>query len=322
VSGHHAHEPPLAHRGNIAHPDDVTHEAAGAHEEHGGHTAEVFRRRFLVTLALAIPILVFSETIQDWFRFDMPEFPGDAAIAPLLGTVVFVHGGRVFLEGAWRELRQRQPGMMLLISLAITVAFVASVASLLGLVEIELWWELATLIVVMLLGHWQEMKALGQARGAVSALAELLPDGAERLRGGEVERVTLADLEPGDVVLVRPGARVPADGEIVAGEAEVDESMITGESKPVAKSEGDEVTAGTVATDSAIRVRVSAVGEETALAGIQRLVAEAQASRSRTQAIADRAAAVLFYVAVGAAILTVAVWAVLGDGDAAPSACS
>jgi Cu2+-exporting ATPase len=317
VSGHHAHQPPLAHSGNVAHPGDVTHEAAGAHDKHEGHTVELFRRRFWVSLALTIPILVFSETIRDWFRFDIPEFPGDGAIAPVLGTVVFVYGGRVFLEGAWHELRQRQPGMMLLISLAITVAFVASVASLVGLVEIELWWELATLIVVMLLGHWQEMKALGQARGAVSALAELLPDAAERVRGGEVERVTLAELEPGDVVLVRPGARVPADGEIVAGEAEVDESMITGESKPVAKSEGDEVTAGTVATDSAIRVRVGAVGEETALAGIQRLVAEAQQTRSRTQAIADRAAAVLFYVAVGAAIVTFAVWVVLGDGDTA-----
>jgi Cu2+-exporting ATPase len=316
VSGHHAHQPPLAHR-DAAHAGDVTHEAAGAHEEHGEHTAELFRRRFFVTLALTIPILVFSETIQGWFRFDIPEFPGDEAIAPVLGTVMFVYGGRVFLEGAWHELRQRRPGMMLLISLAITVAFVASVASLVGLVEIELWWELATLIVVMLLGHWQEMKALGQARGAVSALAELLPDEAERVRDGEVEKVTLAELEPGEVVLVRPGARVPADGEIVAGEAEVDESMITGESKPVAKSEGDGVTAGTVATDSAIRVRVSAVGEETALAGIQRLVAEAQQSRSRTQAIADRAAAVLFYIAVGAAIVTFAVWVLLGDGDAA-----
>jgi Cu2+-exporting ATPase len=169
----------------------------------------------------------------------------------------------------------------------------------------------------MLLGHWQEMKALGQARGALSALAELLPDEAERLRDGETERVPLDQLTAGDVVLVRPGARIPADGEIVAGEAELDESMITGESKPVAKGEGDAVTAGTVATDSAIRVRVSAVGEETALAGIQRLVAEAQASRSRTQAIADRAAALLFYIAVGAAIATFLVWVLLGDGDAA-----
>jgi P-type Cu2+ transporter len=277
----------------------------------------VYRRRFWITLILAVPVVVYSEMIQDWFGFTAPQFPGDGLVAPVLGTVIFFYGGSVFLTGAWSELRRHAPGMMLLVSLAISVAFIASAASALGLFDLEFWWELSALVVVMLLGHWQEMKALGQARGALSALAELLPDEAERLRDGETERVALEELAAGDVVLVRPGARIPADGEIVAGEAELDESMITGESKPVAKGEGDEVTAGTVATDSAIRVRVSAVGEETALAGIQRLVAEAQASRSRTQAIADRAAALLFYVAVGAAIATFLVWVLLGDGDAA-----
>jgi P-type Cu2+ transporter len=295
------------------------HEKPGhGHAEmaHAGH-ADVYRRRFWINLILAVPVVIYSEMVQDWFGFTAPRFPGDGWVAPVLGTVIFLYGGSVFLTGAWAEIRRRAPGMMTLVSLAISVAFLASVASTLGLFDLEFWWELSALVVIMLLGHWQEMKALGQARGAVSALAELLPDEAERVHDGEVERVTLAELEPGDVVLVRPGARVPADGEIVAGEAELDESMITGESKPVAKSEGDTVTAGTVATDSAIRVRVSAVGEETALAGIQRLVAEAQASRSRTQAIADRAAALLFYVAVAAAIVTSVFWVLLGDGDAA-----
>jgi len=281
---------------------------------HAGH-ADVYRRRFWITLILAVPVVVYSEMVQDWFGYTAPEFPGDGLVAPVLGTVIYVYGGSVFLTGAWSEIRRRAPGMMLLVSLAITVAFAASAATSLGLFDLEFWWELSALVVIMLLGHWQEMKALGQASGAVSALAELLPDEAERVRDGESERIPLTELRVGDVVLVRPGARVPADGEILAGRAELDESMITGESRPVAKGEGDDVTAGTVATDSAIRVRGTAVGEETALAGIERLVAEAQASRSRTQALADRAAALLFYVAVGAATIAFVVWALLDDVD-------
>ena len=293
--------------------------AHGHGHGHGGHAdhAEIYRRRFWVTLILAVPVVVYSEMIQDWFGFTAPQFAGDGLVAPVLGTVIFVYGGWVFLAGAVDELRRRAPGMMLLVSLAITVAFVASALSVLDVLDLEFWWELSALIVVMLFGHWQEMKALGQARGALTALAELLPDEAERIRDGETETVAVDVLAPGDVVLVRPGGRVPADGEIVAGRAELEESMITGESKPVPRAEGDSVTAGTVATDSAIRLRVTAVGEETALAGIQRLVAEAQESRSRTQAIADRAAALLFYVAVGAAIVTFVVWMLLGDGDEA-----
>jgi Cu2+-exporting ATPase len=295
------------------------HGGHGHEHGHGGHAghADVYRRRFWITLILAVPVVVYSEMIQDWFGFTAPRFPGDGLVAPVLGTVIFVYGGWVFLAGALDELRGRAPGMMLLVSLAISVAFVASVLSELGVIDLEFWWELSALVVVMLFGHWQEMKALGQARGALTALAELLPDVAERVRDGETERVPLDALEIGDVVLVRPGGRVPADGEIVAGRAELDESMITGESKPVARAEGDSVTAGTVATDSAVRVRVTAVGESTALAGIQRLVAEAQESHSRTQAIADRAAALLFYVAVGAAVVTFVVWMLLGDGEEA-----
>jgi P-type Cu2+ transporter len=296
--------------------DHAAHGQGHEHAAHAGH-ADVFRRRFWINLILAVPVVVYSDTIQDWFGYTAPQFPGHDLVPPVLGTVIFVYGGWVFLTGAWSEIRLRAPGMMLLISLAISVAFLASAASSLGLFDLEFWWELSALVVIMLLGHWQEMKALGQARGAVSALAELLPDDAERVRNGQTERVPVVELETGALVLVRPGARVPADGQIVGGEAELDESMITGESRPVARGEGDDVTAGTIATDSAIRVRVSAVGEETALAGIQRLVAEAQASRSRTQAIADRAAALLFYIAVGAAIATFVIWALLGDGDAA-----
>jgi Cu2+-exporting ATPase len=278
----------------------------------------MFRDRFWLTLALTIPIVVSSPMIQDWFGYSLPDYPGDGLLQPVLGTVVFVYGGRVFLEGARHEIRARQPGMMLLIALAISVAYVASLASELGLVGVELWWELATLITIMLLGHWQEMKAIGQARGALAALAELLPDEAERVTGdGGLETVPITALAPGDVVLVRPGGRVPADGRVTQGRAELDESMVTGESRPVSREEGDRVVAGTVALGSALRVRVEAVGDDTALAGIQRLVEKAQTSRSRSQVLADRFAAGLFYVAVTAAAVTFLVWAGVGDVDAA-----
>ncbi|MBA2247489.1 MAG: copper-translocating P-type ATPase [Chloroflexia bacterium] len=251
--------------------------------------------------------------VQEWLRFTMPAFPGSDLIPPVLGTAIFVYGGWVFLTGGWSEIRARTPGMMLLISLAITVAFLASAATTFGFFDLEFWWELALLVVIMLLGHWLEMRALGQAQGALSALAALLPDEAERVTGDGVETVPLAALRTGDVVLVRPGARVPADGEIVDGEAEFDESMITGESRAVDKTVGDRLIAGTVASGSAVRVRVDAVGEATALAGIQRLVEQAQQSRSRAQALADRFAAALFYIAVGTGIITFIVWSLLGD---------
>jgi Cu2+-exporting ATPase len=192
------------------------HAAGGGHANHAAH-GDVDRRRFWITLILAIPVVVYSETMQDWFGYSAPGFPGDGWVAPVLGTVIYLYGGSVFLTGAWSEVRRRAPGMMLLVSLAITVAFLASAASTLGAFDLEFWWELSALVVIMLLGHWQEMKALGQARGALSALAELLPDEAERVRGGDTESVQLYELEPGDVVLVRPGGRVPADGEIVGG---------------------------------------------------------------------------------------------------------
>ncbi|MFL6190288.1 MAG: heavy metal translocating P-type ATPase [Actinomycetes bacterium] len=289
------------------------------HDGHGGHGdhAARFRDRFWLSLVLTIPVVAYSEMVQEWLGFTPPQFPGSQWVAPVLGTVVFVYGGWPFLEGGLSEARARQPGMMLLISLAILVGFGASAASALGLFDLEFWWELALLIVIMLLGHWLEMRALGQASGALDALAALLPDEAERVVGDRVETVAAGDLAVGDLVLVRPGGRVPADGRIVEGDAELDESMITGESRPVAKRPGDRVVAGTVVTDSAIRVRVEAVGEETALAGIRRLVEQAQASGSRAQALADRAAGLLFWFAVASALVTVAVWLALGQPDQA-----
>jgi Cu2+-exporting ATPase len=300
---------------DTAHAGHGAHGATGGHDKHAGHDPEMFRRRFWLSLVFTVPLVVTSETIMDWFGYSL-DFWGIDLIGPVLGSVVFWWGGWPFLTGGVAEVRDRQPGMMLLISMAITVAYGASLATSLDWLDLEFWWELAALVTIMLLGHWQEMKAIGQAQGALDALAELLPDDAERVGpDGQVETVTLAELRPGDIVLVRSGARVPADGEIDAGEAELDESMITGESRPVPRGHGDKVVAGTVSTDSAIRVRVDAVGDDTALAGIQRLVAEAQASGSRAQALADRFAALLFYVATAAGLVTFLVWQALGDAD-------
>jgi P-type Cu2+ transporter len=292
------------------------HDAHAGHDGHGDH-AEMFRRRFWWSLLLTVPIVATSHMVMDWFGYSL-DFPGMGLVGPGLGSILFFWGGWPFLAGGWSEGHSRQPGMMLLIAMAISVAYGASLATSFGWFDLEFWWELAALITIMLLGHWQEMKALGQARSAVAALAELLPDDAERVDpSGDVETVAIEDLRPGDVVLVRSGGRVPADGAIIDGEAELDEAMVTGESRPVAKGPGDRVVAGTVVTDSAVRVRVEAVGEETALAGIQRLVAEAQASGSRAQALADRFAALLFYVAAGAGLVTFAAWTLIGDVDAA-----
>jgi P-type Cu2+ transporter len=296
----------------------------GGHAGHGGHGhgghgdhAAQFRDRFWLSLALTVPVILYSEMVQEWLRFTPPQFPGSAWVAPVGGAIVFLYGGWPFLQGGVAEARARQPGMMLLIALAISVAFVASAATALGLFDLDFWWELALLIVIMLLGHWLEMRALGQAASALDALAALLPDDAELVTDGATRTVAAAELATGDLVLVRPGARVPADGVVAEGTADMDESMITGESRPVVKADGDRVVAGTVATDSAIRVRVTAVGEQTALAGIYRLVEQAQASRSRAQALADRAAALLFYFAVGAGLVTFAAWLAAGEPDSA-----
>jgi Cu2+-exporting ATPase len=294
----------------------MTHHV-GAHDRHAGHSVAMFRDRFGLSLLLTLPVLVWSRDIQDWLAYSAPHFAGSNWIPPVLGTVVFVYGGVVFLRGAVGELRDRQPGMMTLISLAIVVAFVTSWAGTLGLFEVEIWWELATLITIMLLGHWLEMRSIAQARGALTALAELLPDTAERIVDGGTEEVPQSSLEVGDVVLVRPGRRVPADGTVAEGSADVDESMITGESRTVAKQHGDRVIAGTVAAGGSLHVLVDAVGEATALSGIMRLVEAAQSSASRAQALADRAAALLFYVALTAGALTLVTWWLLGDREGA-----
>ncbi|MFI6832889.1 copper-translocating P-type ATPase [Kribbella sp. NPDC050241] len=301
-----------------AHVEPADHAGHSGHTGHGDHAAQ-FKDRFWISLALAVPVVFFSEMFADLLGYTRPDFPGSELIAPVLGTVIFVYGGRPFLTGGWSELKSRRPGMMLLISMAITVAFVASWVTTLeiGGFDLDFWWELALLIVIMLLGHWLEMRALGAASGALDALAALLPDSAEKVTDDGVVEVMLHDLREGDVVLVRSGGRVPADGTVVEGQAEVDESMITGESRPVARAVGDSVVAGTVATDSALRVEITAVGDDTALAGIQRLVAEAQASSSRAQALADRAAAFLFYFASIAGLITFVVWTLLGEVDEA-----
>ena len=251
--------------------------------------------------------------------YSLPEFPGVNLIAPVIGTVMYFWGGWPFLTGAISELRSRTPGMMLLIGLAITVAFLASWGASLGLLDhqLEFWWELALLIVIMLLGHWVEMRSLAQTTSALDSLAALLPDEAERVDGDQIVKVAPADLKVGDVVVVRPGGSVPADGKIVDGQADIDESMVTGESRPVTRGTGDPVTAGTVATDSGLRVQVTATGDDTTLAGIQKLVTEAQSSSSRAQRIADRAAGWLFWFALGSAAITAIVWTVIGNPDAA-----
>ena len=317
---HETHDHPSAadrdagHRdAHAAHDQPSGRDQHAGHDRHAGHDPEVFRRQFWIVLLLTIPVVIWSHSVQEILGYVAPAFPGSDLIPPVLGTAVFVIGGRVFLVGAWGELATRQPGMMTLISLAIVVAFGASLAATLGAFEVEVWWELATLITIMSLGHWLEMRAIAQARGALDALAALLPDTADRLdAAGTTEAVPLSALEVGDLVLVRPGARVPADGTVVDGTASVDESMITGESRPVGKDQGDRVVAGTVAAGGSLRVRVDAIGEETALSGIMRLVRAAQASGSRAQALADRAAALLFYVALAAASVTLVAWIAAG----------
>ena len=268
-------------------------------------------------LVLAVPVVGLSPMFADLIGYTIPHVPGLGWIAPVLGTVMYVWGGKPFLSGGLSELRSRAPGMMLLISLGITVAFLSSWGATLGLLhhELEFWWELALLIVIMLLGHWIEMRSLAQTSSALDSLAALLPDEAERIEGASLVTVDPADLRTGDLVLVRPGASVPADGTVVEGRADVDESMITGESRTVERTTGDRVVAGTVATDSNLRIEVTETGEGTALAGIQRLVSEAQSSSSRAQRIADRAAAWLFWFALGAAVLTALVWTLLGMPD-------
>ncbi|MED5816422.1 heavy metal translocating P-type ATPase [Mycolicibacterium sp. 050232] len=298
------------------------HTGHAGHAGHGDHVAQ-FRTLFWVMAALAVPTVALSPMFAMLLGYDLPDFPGARWISPVLGTVMYVWGGRPFLTGAVSEIRSRAPGMMLLIGLAITVAFVASWGASLGVLhhQLDFWWELALLIVIMLLGHWIEMRSLAQTTSALDSLAALLPDEAERVEGdGDNEQVVTvapSDLRVDDLVIVRPGGSVPVDGRIVDGAADMDESMVTGESRTVRRSVGDDVVAGTVATDSGLRIRVTAVGDDTALAGIQRLVGEAMNSSSRAQRLADRAAGWLFWFALGSAVLTALAWTLLGEPDQA-----
>jgi len=297
--GHEDHAAPAAHAG---------HEDHAAHVDHTGHE-EMFRRRFWGSLLLTIPVLLFSPMLQAWLGFSMPQFLGSRWIGPVFALVIFFYGGVPFIQMAIPELRNRRPGMMTLISLAISVAFVYSIFAMVVAPTSSFFWEMATLIDIMLLGHWIEMRSVRQASGALNELAKLMPDTAERiLPDGTTEMVPTSTLREGDLVLVRPGASVPADGVVVEGRSDVNQAMLTGESRPVPKGPGDEVIAGTINGDGSLRVQVTATGEATALAGIMRLVAQAQQSKSKTQLLADRAAGWLFYIALAVAAVTAAAW--------------
>lgn len=305
---------------------DHNHDSAGHehHDHHGdhdhaGHVAQ-FRRLFWIMVVLSIPVIGFNEMFANLIGYNVPSSGWTWWVSPILGTVIYFWGGWPFLTGGLDEIRSRKPGMMLLISLGITVAFLSSWGVTLRILDPELnfWWELALLVVIMLLGHWIEMRSLAQTSSALDSLAALLPDEAEKVQDdGTVINISPADLNIGDVVIVRPGASVPADGRIVDGSASMDESMVTGESQTVRRDTGDSVVAGTVATDSGLRIRVSAIGDDTTLASIQKLVSDAQSSSSRAQRIADRAAGWLFWFALGAAAITAVVWNILGMPDMA-----
>jgi P-type Cu2+ transporter len=286
---------------------------ASGHDKHAGHSVAMFRDKFWLSLVLTVPTVFWEPMIQDWFGYTAPQYPGSAFIPAFFGTIVFIYGGWVFLNGAIGELKARLPGMMTLISLAISVAFIYSVAVFFGFDGHPLWWELATLVTIMLLGHWIEMRSISQAQGALNELAKLLPDMAARvIEGDRTEEVAVSDLKVDDVVLVRPGASIPADGVVISGKSSVNESMITGESALVDKSDTSEVLGGTVNGQGSLRVRVLQTGQETALAGIMRLVSQAQSSRSRAQALADRAAFLLTIVAIVAGASTLFAWTILG----------
>ncbi|HEX9083982.1 MAG TPA: copper-translocating P-type ATPase [Gemmatimonadaceae bacterium] len=288
------------------------HPGHQGHDKHAGHSVEMFRDKFWGSAALTVPTVVWSPMVQQWFGFRAPTFPGSKYVPAMFGTALFFYGGMVFLRGAVREIEDRLPGMMTLISLAITVAFGFSVAVTLGVPGMDLWWELATLITIMILGHWIEMRSISQARGALQELAKLVPDTTFRLVGETTEQIPVSALRENDVVLVRPGASIPADGIVIEGTSAVNEAMITGESRPVEKKSEDNVIAGTVNGAGSLRVKVTRTGERTALARIMRLVAQAQSSRSKAQALADRAAFFLTVIAIASGVITLIAWLVAG----------
>jgi Cu2+-exporting ATPase len=283
----------------------------GAHDKHVGHSTAMFLRKFWVSLILTIPVVLYADVLKTIFKWSLPTFPGLEYAPLILGSIVFFYGGWVFLAGAMREIQGRLPGMMTLIGIAISAAYLWSVYAVFAGAE-TLFWELTTLITIMLLGHWIEMRAVSGAQGALKELSKLLPDTAEVIRGEKTETIALSDLKENDIVLVKPGTKVPADGTIIDGDSDINESMMTGESKPVSKKEGDPVIAGSINGDGALKVKVASIGEKTFLAGVMRLVAEAQASKSRLQILSDRAAFYLTIVAVGGGIITLVSWLLVG----------
>jgi P-type Cu2+ transporter len=294
--------------GSDEHHQHQEHSGGGQSGGHQNHE-QLFRRKFWVSLILSIPVLVFSPTVQGWLGYSIPSFPFSQWFVPVFAVIVFIVGGLPFFKMSGGELKNKKLGMMTLISLALAVAFLYSIASTFFKLGASFYWELVTLIDVMLLGHWIEMRSIRQASGALDELSKLLPDTADLVKdGGEIETVNVSELKQGDVVLIRPGASAPADGEVVEGESTMNESMITGESKPVSKSVGDKVVSGTINGDGSLQVKLTAVGDQTTLAGIMHLVKEAQKSKSKTQILADRAAGWLFYIALGAAAVTGVVW--------------
>jgi Cu2+-exporting ATPase len=283
------------------------------HDKHAGHNPNMFKQKFWISFLLTIPVLLYSQTIQELLHFSMPTFAGSNLIPPVFGIIIFIYGGLVFLRSAKAELAARQPGMMTLISMAITVALFYSIAVTLGLEGMSFWWELATLITIMLLGHWLEMASIMNAQGAIKELAKLLPDEAELVTSSGTKTVSVAELKTGDKVLVRPGANIPVDGEVIKGESSVNESMLTGESKSVKKMIKSQLIGGTINGSGSLTMKVTKIGDDTALAGIMKLVADAQNSKSKTQVLADRAAYYLTFVALGAALLTALGWSFFSD---------
>lgn len=290
-----------------------THQDHQDHDKHAGHSVSMFRDKFWLSLLMTLPVLAYSEHIQEWLNFTPPAFPGSEYVPFILSTIIFFYGGLVFLKSATHELQARRPGMMTLISMAVTVAFVYSVAVQFGLPGEAFFWELATLVTIMLLGHWLEMASVMKAESALDAIRQLLPDYAEKLVVGEPQKVLVSQLAVGDHVLVRPGGSIPADGEISEGSSTINEAAITGESKPVPKTTGDGVIAGTVNQDGSLTIKVTKLGEDTALAGIMRLVSEAQASKSKTQVLADKAAFALTIIAMVSGIVTFVFWLIAKD---------
>ena len=286
------------------------------HDKHVGHSTAMFFRKFWVSLILTIPIVLYADVVEKIFKWSFLKFPGSNYLLLVLGSIVFFYGGWVFLAGAWREIKDRLPGMMTLISIAISAAYFWSVYAVFAGAE-DLFWELTTLITIMLLGHWLEMRAVSGAAGALKELSKLLPDTAEIQLTTDNKQLTtkiisLSELRENDIVLVKPGGKIPSDGKVIDGESDVNESMITGESKPVFKKEGDSVIAGAINGDGALKIKVSNIGEKTFLAGVMRLVAEAQASKSRLQILSDRAALYLTIVAVVGGLITLIAWLMAG----------